>query len=206
MKRKTQAWLLFFFSLTLFSYHSILWIYKYSPTKSTIGQLVTVSTNKVYYEIGEPILIFLTITNPTLLILSLEFDNCNRVDYEIRQNNQTLYQEQGQICPCWYTSMYILPLMTETLAINHTSFRYFLEGGKYQLNVTLVGYCSKTTQIFVGIKNQEVDQEVLGVFECFFVLGVVSIIIPMILGLSRSRENKIFRKKVLGSRLGTHLI
>jgi hypothetical protein len=130
-------------------------------------------------------------------MLRLEFVDCNRVDYEISQNNQTLYQELGMICPDSATSMeWLLPLMTETFARNHTSRAYFLRGGMYQINVTLVGYCSKTTQIYVGIENQEVGQEFLGVFECFFVLGVTSILIPVIMGLARSRKNKIFRKKV----------
>ncbi len=195
MKRKTQTLLLVLFGLTFFSSNFIVGIYHVSTHKSTNGLLVTVSTNKVYYEIREPILIYLTITNPTILPLSLGFDRCNGVDYEISQNNQTLYQDPEQICP-YGTFMRFWPLMTGTLVINHTSPEYFLKGGMYQINVTLVGYCSRTTQIYVGIENQEVGQDFLGVFGCFFVLGVASILIPVMMGLSRSRKNKIFRKKV----------
>lgn len=191
MRRKTKT-LLLIASLTLFSYLCTVGINHYYFThESTTGLLITVSTNKVYYEIGEPIHIYLTITNPTILNYNLWFSTTNQVEYDIIQNNQTIYQAGGigsTIC----TSIYITPLTIRTQVIYHTSMRYFLKGGMYQINVTIVGYCSRTTQIYVGLENQEVSQEFLGVLLCFFVLGLASILIPVILGLSRSRKNKIF--------------
>jgi len=195
MNRKTET-LFLILSVTLFSYLCTVGInHHYSPYELTTGLLITVSTNKVYYEIGEPILIFLTITNPTILNYNFWFSSTNQVEYDIIQNNQTLYQARGigaAIC----TSIYITPLTIRTQVINHTTMAYFLKGGIYQINVTIVGYCSRTTQVYVGIENQEVGQEFLGVFENFFVLGLASILIPIIMGLSRLRNNKIFRMKV----------
>lgn len=148
MKQKKQTLLFIFLGLTFLSYNFIV--------VKNPGLLVTVSTNKVYYEIGEPILISLTITNPTILILRLRFMDSNRVDYKISQNNQTLYQDDGEMVYAPVSDWMIMPLTTRTYVINHTSTEYFLKGGMYQITVTLVRYCSKTTYIYVGMENQEV--------------------------------------------------
>jgi hypothetical protein len=93
-------------------------------------------------------------TNPTILQLHLSFSSTNRVDYDIIQNNQTLYQD-SRLGFYFDSGLNVMPLMTGTRAINHTSTEYFLRGGIYQINVTLVGYCSRTTHIYVGIENPE---------------------------------------------------
>jgi len=101
-----------------------------------------VRTDKGTYALSEAISVHLTLFNPTLAPVKLQFGSAHTHDFIILdENDNELYRwSDSMVFLLIETEIHIAPLSRHTRTLTRYSFRYQLQPGNYTIRGIIVGY------------------------------------------------------------------
>lgn len=94
------------------------------------------------YELNETITIHLTLFNPTIAIVDLDFGSSHTHDYIIldKDNNELYRWSENFFFAAMEEKIRIIPLSWHTRTFKHSAGAYQLQPGKYTIRGVIVGY------------------------------------------------------------------